>query len=92
MANRIPGLILVALAGLVFSPVLFAQEQGGAPRPAPRLPNGKPDLSGVWTRARGSAGRHFSAADGGQRQGRVEVAETTAEALMLPEARESPHH
>ena len=87
MANRIAGLILVA-AGLLFAPLLLAQEQGGAPRPAPRLPSGKPDLSGVWTQARGSPGRHFSAVGGGQRQGRVEAGETTAEELMRPEARQ----
>lgn len=88
MANRIAGLILVALAGLIFSPVLFAQQQGDAAKPVPRLPNGKPDLSGVWTQARESPGRHFSAVDGGGRQGRVEAGETSAEALLRPEARE----
>jgi hypothetical protein len=89
MANRIAGLMLVALAGLAVSPLLLAQEQPGRDtRPAPRLPNGKPDLSGVWTQARGSPGRHFSAVDGGQRQGRVEAGVTTAEALMRPESRE----
>jgi len=87
MANRI-SLILAALAGLLFSPVLVAQEQGDAPKPAPRLPDGKPDLSGVWTIAPGSPRRHFSAVDGSKRQGRVEAGETTAEALMRPEARE----
>jgi hypothetical protein len=91
MANRVVGLILVAGVGLAFSPAVFAQggqsQAAAEARPAPRLPNGKPDLSGVWTRARESTGRHFSGVDGGRRQGRVEVEETTAEALMRPEAR-----
>ena len=88
MANRGTALIFVALAGLAFAPLLIAQEQGGAPRPAPRLPNGKPDLSGIWEIAPGSPRRHFSAVDGSERQGRVEAGETTAEALLRPEARE----
>jgi len=85
--------ILVLGAGLVSSPIVLAQgnRQGGTAeaKPAPRLSNGKPDLSGVWTQARESPGRHFSSVAGDpQRQGRVEVGETTAEALLKPAARE----
>ena len=83
MANRVVGLILVAGVGLAFSPAVFAQ--GGQSRaaaaevrPAPRLPNGKSDLSGVWTRSRESTGRHFSGVNDEQRQGRVVVAVSTS--------------
>ncbi len=86
MANHVVSRILFA-AAFVFSPALLAQDgQDRDTRPAPRLPDGKPDLSGVWVRASESPMRHFNGADGSQRRGRVEVAVTTAEALMRPEA------
>ena len=86
MANHVVSRILFA-AAFVFSPALLAQDgQDRDTRPAPRLPDGKPDLSGIWIRARESPMRHFNGADGSQRRGRVEVAVTTAEALMRPEA------
>jgi len=92
MAYRVVGVVLFAAAVSACSPFALAQGGGQAAkdsRPVPRLPNGKPDLSGVWTQARESPGRHFGSASGdGQRQGRVEVEVTTAEAAMKPEARE----
>ena len=88
MRNRILGSMLAVVAVLAFAPVLSAQEappgqraQGGqqqraaAPaevKPTPRLPDGKPDLSGIWFRS-GAVNRFF---DG-----------TTAEEAMRPEAR-----
>jgi len=87
MANHVVSRILFA-AAFVFSPALLAQDgQERDAGPVPRLPDGKPDLSGVWVRAPESPMRHFSGVDGSQRRGRVEVAVTTAEALMRPEAR-----
>src|SRR3970040_281938 len=80
---------MVAL-GLVLagSPVLLAQGNRQARaaaevKPAPRLPDGKPDLSGVWTQRRDSPTRFFSDA-----QGRIEAPVTLAEQAMRPEARE----
>ena len=84
MPNRIRNLIVAAAAALAFSPVLFAQ--GGRPagqaaesKPAPRLPDGKPDLSGIWFRS-GQVNRYFSNGSSPN--------VTTAEEAMRPEARE----
>ncbi len=49
MRNCFLGSILVAVAVLAFSPMILAQQSGTAGGKAiPRLPDGKPDLSGVW--------------------------------------------
>ena len=49
MRNCFLGSILVAVAVLAFSPIILAQQSGTAKGQAiPRLPDGKPDLSGVW--------------------------------------------
>ncbi len=51
MRNRLVGSILAVVAVLAFSPVMLAQQPGAADaKPAPRKPDGKPDLSGVWER------------------------------------------
>lgn len=78
MQHRIVSLILALVSALVVSPVLFAQ--GGRPagqaaesKPAPRLPDGKPDLSGIWSRS-GPVNRYFDVG--------------VAEEAMRPEARE----
>jgi len=78
MPHRIMSLILALVSALVVSPVLFAQ--GGRPagqsaesKPAPRLPDGKPDLSGIWSRS-GPVNRYFDVG--------------VAEEAMRPEARE----
>ena len=77
MQHRILRLIPALAAVLAFSPVLFAQEgsparQSAESKPAPRLPDGKPDLSGIWSRS-GPVNRYFD--------------EGTAEEAMRPEAR-----
>ena len=93
MRNRILGSVLAGVAVLAFAPVLSAQEapagqralggrqqRAAAPaeaKPAPRLPDGKPDLSGIWFRS-GAVNRYFD-----NREGNV----TTAEEAMRPEAR-----
>ena len=80
---------IVALGVMLAGPsVLLAQ--GNRParaaaevKPTPRLPDGKPDLAGVWTQHRDSPNRFFSDA-----QGRIEAPVTLAEQAMRPEARE----
>jgi len=49
MRNCFMRSILAVVAVLAFSPVILAQQSGAAGGKAiPRLPDGKPDLSGVW--------------------------------------------
>ena len=49
MRNCFLGSILAAVAVLAFSPMILAQQSETAGAKAiPRLPDGKPDLSGVW--------------------------------------------
>ncbi len=51
MRNCIMRSILAVVAVLAFSPVILAQQSGAAGGNAiPRLPDGNPDLSGVWAR------------------------------------------
>ncbi|MGH9786169.1 MAG: hypothetical protein ACRD88_18515 [Terriglobia bacterium] len=89
MRNRWLGLMVAIVALLAGASSLSAQRderQGRAPaevKPAPRLPDGKPDLYGVWT-VRGD-NRIFGVRQGGT--GR-EQAVTPAEEAMKPEVRE----
>ncbi len=51
MRNHFIGSILAVVAVLAFSPVILAQQSGAEGGKAiRRLPDGKPDLSGVWAR------------------------------------------
>jgi len=89
MRNRLLGSMLALGALLAGSSLLSAQgggQQGRAPadvKPTPRLPDGKPDLAGVWT-VRGD-NRLFGVRQGGT--GR-EQAVTPAEEALKPEVRE----
>jgi len=89
MRNRSLGSMLVVLAMFAGPTWVSAQRggpQGQAPaeaKPAPRLPDGKPDLAGVWT-VRGD-NRIFGTRQGGT--GR-EQAVTPAEEALKPEVRE----
>jgi hypothetical protein len=89
MRNRLLGSMVAIVALLAGASSLSAQgpgQQGRAPaevKPAPRLPDGKPDLSGVWT-VRGD-NRIFGTRQGGT--GR-EQAVTPAEEALKPEVRE----
>ncbi|MGH9782980.1 MAG: hypothetical protein ACRD88_02240, partial [Terriglobia bacterium] len=98
MQNRFLGTLLAAGVALAFAPALSAQggqqpggqrgrPQGGAPRevrPTPRMPDGKPDLRGVWSH-RGAV-RFFSERTEEMERFRREAEMTTAEAAMRPEA------
>lgn len=66
-------ILVVVSAAFILPPMNFgAQARGGAPRgqaaaaaapPAPRLPNGHPDLSGVWMGGGGIAERNLKPGD-----------------------------
>ena len=55
MSNRLVGLMLAGTILLASAPGLFAQSNrpsgAGEAKPAPRRPDGKPDLSGIWSGA-----------------------------------------
>ena len=93
------GPMCAVIGVLAFVPLLAAQgaAQGRARRaatpaevkPTPRLADGKPDLSGVWSSPRDAgAASFFSQRTEDQIRNRQEVRVTTAEEAMRPEARE----
>src|SRR5919198_3086892 len=67
MRRRLPYLIIAGatlLACLQSPSTVLAQGRGAAPaQPAPRLPNGHPDLSGVWMGGGGIAERNLKPGD-----------------------------
>jgi hypothetical protein len=82
-----------AVACGVLAPEALAQQRGGAPaaaagpaEPAPRMADGKPDLSGVWWTGGDVGGRGFG---GGRGRGGGGAAPPTFTALYTPAAAEA---
>lgn len=72
-------MMLLALTGLLIWPVAVAAQTGAAanaestsPGPVPRMPDGHPNLSGVWWRGADVGGKGFALAPTGPRSQRPE--------------------
>jgi hypothetical protein len=97
MLSRFWNFVLIT-AILAFVPRAFSQRPSAQTReavpavgskPAPRSPDGKPDLSGMWKLQRGTEANWFSYVRAGNLEIRGrQTGATVAEELMKPEAKE----